>query len=110
MGDSPLGLRACLINYNSVGGANGVAEMILQSHNGEIHLLPALPASWTEGSVRGFRARGGFEVDIAWTGGQLSRAEVRSTSGTFSRVRYAGSAVDLAFDAGAIQVLTASSF
>ncbi|KAK7047402.1 hypothetical protein VNI00_006633 [Paramarasmius palmivorus] len=69
------------------GGANAVVEMVLQSHNGEIHLLPAIPESWTEGAVTGFRARGGFTVDISWSDGVLTSAMLTSTSGTFARVR-----------------------
>ncbi|KAJ3922025.1 Six-hairpin glycosidase-like protein [Lentinula edodes] len=77
------------------GGTNAVAEMILQSHNGEIHLLPAIPQSWTHGSVSGFRARGGFTLDIAWSAGFLSWATLTSTLGTFARVRYNGTAINL---------------
>ncbi|KAL0067474.1 hypothetical protein AAF712_005462 [Marasmius tenuissimus] len=92
------------------GGANAVAEMILQSHNGEIHLLPAIPAAWGQGSVTGFRARGGFTIDLAWTNGALTEAKIKSTSGTAAQVRYDGKSVGLTFSRGEEKTLGLSDF
>ncbi|MFB6128302.1 MAG: glycoside hydrolase N-terminal domain-containing protein [Halorhabdus sp.] len=69
------------------GATAGITEMLLGSHAGEIRLLPALPDAWAEGSVSGLRARGDFEVDIAWSGGSLDSATIRSGSGERCRVR-----------------------
>ena len=71
------------------GAVSGIIEMLLQSHEGWIALLPALPAAWKTGQVSGLRARGGFEVDLSWRDGRLEEARIRSRLGRTCRVQYA---------------------
>ncbi len=72
----------------NMGGAAGIAEMLLQSHNDEIHILPALPASWKEGSITGLKARGNYTVDIKWQNGMPVSLSVYSPGDRVCRVRY----------------------
>jgi alpha-L-fucosidase 2 len=72
------------------GATAGITEMLLQSHEGELSLLPALPQAWSSGRVTGLRARGGYEVDVTWENGALTNAQVRPQFGGECRVRARG--------------------
>jgi alpha-L-fucosidase 2 len=72
------------------GGAAGIAEMLLQSQNGELHILPALPSGWGEGSIKGLRAQGGYTVDISWKMGKLTHLKVTADHSGKYDVRYGG--------------------
>jgi alpha-L-fucosidase 2 len=86
------------------GATAGIAEMLLQSHAGELHILPALPEAWPHGYVSGLRARGGFELDITWQDGMLQRAVIRVQRGGICRVR---TSVPVQVTAGAAAITVA---
>jgi alpha-L-fucosidase 2 len=82
------------------GGTSAIAEMLLQSQTGEIELLPALPSAWPAGHVTGLRARGGFEIDIAWSGGKLTGVKIRSVGGREAIVRYGDRTTEIKLKSG----------
>ena len=92
------------------GGANGIAEMLMQCVAGEIVLLPALPQAWPTGSVRGLRARGGFEIDIAWSSGKLDSVRILGAPGGEATLRYNDVARRVSAGAGRSRTLRGAQF
>lgn len=82
------------------GATAGIAEMLLQSHKGNIHLLPALPSSWKEGKVKGLKARGGFTVDMEWKEGKLTTAFITSPTDQKTKIVYGNKIKTVLFKAG----------
>ena len=87
------------------GATAGISEMLLQSHAGEIHLLPALAQNWSKGHVHGLSARGGFEVDIDWNQGRLVQAVIRSKLGNPCQIRYGTKVITLETEKGKTYIL-----
>jgi alpha-L-fucosidase 2 len=82
----------------NAGGTAAVAELLVQSDGAELDLLPALPTTWTTGSVRGLRARGGLTIDLTWTNGRLDAATIHPDRPTTQRIRYDGETTELTLD------------
>jgi alpha-L-fucosidase 2 len=94
-------------NYGVVAS---IAEMLLQSQAGEIDLLPALPVEWPTGSVKGLRARGGYEVGIVWTDGKLTKASIHAINGGVCRIRYNGKLIEKKIKRGGTVTFTSADF
>jgi len=92
------------------GATAGIAEMLIQSHAGMIHLLPALPKDWPSGEVKGLKTRGGFVVDIVWNIGELVEASISSELGKKLRVGYKEKYITLNIEKGETKSLLASDF
>lgn len=84
----------------NMGGAAGMAEMLLQSHAGIVELLPALPNAWQTGSVTGLKARGGFEVSLDWENGKLNSAAIIATKDGVLRLRYGSDTAEFTLEEG----------
>ncbi|MFV8326222.1 glycoside hydrolase family 95-like protein [Flavobacterium sp. ZS1P14] len=99
-----------------------MTEMLLQSQEIDVNagqanndlyiidLLPAIPDSWVNGSVKGLRARGGFELDIVWEKKQMKTVSIKSVGGTECKIRYNGKIVDFIFQKDQIRILSPEDF
>ena len=76
------------------GYASGFCELLMQSHLHEIHLLPALPNAWPNGSIKGLKARGNHLIDISWKNGELEKATITSPAGNSPKIRLGKVVID----------------
>jgi alpha-L-fucosidase 2 len=91
-------------------GAAGIAEMLLQSQGGELHLLPALPSAWPIGRITGLRARGGIEVSLQWANGELQQASLKPRFSGSHQLRYGAAAKQIQLVADRTLIVTARDF
>ncbi|MBT3385956.1 MAG: glycoside hydrolase family 95 protein [Prolixibacteraceae bacterium] len=90
------------------GATAGIAEMLLQSHNGVLQILPALPPAWNKGHIKGLRARGGFEVDIEWENGKLIKLKIKSLLGNPCKAMYGDLISNIEIGVGETKLLDSS--
>jgi alpha-L-fucosidase 2 len=95
---------------SNLGGVGSILETVIQSHNGEIHVLPVPLSETPTGTVKGIRARGGFELGISWDGGELVSATIKSVTGTSANIRYKDSIIGIELDVGGSKELTPADF
>ena len=92
------------------GTTAGIAEMLIQSHSGTIHLLPALPEVWPSGEVKGLKARGGYEIDLKWENHELTNVMIRSERGKPCKLRYRDEVINLDIKQGKKQIIRLTDF
>ena len=94
------GNTICFQLEGNMGATAGMAEMLMQSHEGYIHILPAKPKNWKEGYIKGLRARGAFEVDITWRNSEMSQLTIKSLAGRPCRIKYKKRIIEFVTEAG----------
>lgn len=95
---------------SNFGTTAGIAEMLMQSHAGTVHLLPALPEAWPSGEVKGLKARGGYEIDIKWGNNELAKAVIRSERGQACELRYKDKVMNVDVKQGGKQIVRLTDF